>query len=113
MNKFKHMKKRYSFFALLLLAVNVQAQQSLSFNSGHSHNDYKQNIPLLRAYYAGMGSIEADVFLKNGQLYVAHELKEIKPEATLLKQYLEPLYRLYKQMAIILMLILIKITTGY
>ncbi|MGY0040018.1 alkaline phosphatase [Pedobacter sp. NJ-S-72] len=93
------MKKlsRYSFFALLLMAVNVQAQQSLSFNSGHSHNDYKQNIPLLRAYYAGMGSIEADVFLKNGQLYVAHELKEIKPEATLLKQYLEPLYKLYKQ----------------
>lgn len=99
MTKFKHMKKLsgYSFFALLLLAVNVQAQQPLSFNSGHSHNDYKQNIPLLRAYYAGMGSIEADVFLKDGQLYVAHELKEIKPEATLLKQYLEPLYRLYKQ----------------
>ncbi|QNK65020.1 alkaline phosphatase [Pedobacter sp. PAMC26386] len=44
-----------------------------------------------------MGSIEADVFLKDGQLFVAHELKEIKPEATLLKQYLEPLYRLYKE----------------
>ncbi|MBB6502771.1 alkaline phosphatase [Pedobacter cryoconitis] len=93
------MKKlfRYSFLGLLLLTIDSQAQQSLSANAGHSHNDYKQNIPLLRAYYAGMGSIEADVFLKEGQLFVAHELKEIKPGATLVKEYLEPLYKLYKQ----------------
>jgi len=93
------MKKlfRYSFLGLLLLTMESQAQQSLSANAGHSHNDYKQNIPLLRAYYAGMGSIEADVFLKEGQLFVAHELKEIKPGATLVKEYLEPLYKLYKQ----------------
>lgn len=93
------MKKLFcaAAFSLLSLVAIAQHPQPLSFNSGHSHNDYKQNIPLLRAYYAGMGSIEADVFLKDDQLYVAHELKEIKPEATLLKQYLEPLYRLYKQ----------------
>lgn len=88
---------RYSIFAFLLFTAEVKAQQQLSFNQGHSHNDYKQNIPLLRAYYAGMGSIEADVFLRDGQLYVAHELKEINPLLTLKKQYLEPLFNLYQQ----------------
>ncbi|WP_367865317.1 alkaline phosphatase [Pedobacter sp. WC2423] len=91
------MKKLFCAAAFSFFSMAVLAQTPLSFNSGHSHNDYKQNIPLLRAYYAGMGSIEADVFLKDGQLFVAHELKEIKPEATLLKQYLQPLYRLYKE----------------
>ncbi|HEY0175607.1 MAG TPA: alkaline phosphatase, partial [Pedobacter sp.] len=87
----------YSSFVLLLSAQQVQAQQPLSANRGHSHNDYKQNIPLLRAYYAGMGSIEADVFFRNGQLFVAHELKEINPDATLKGQYLAPLFKLFKQ----------------
>lgn len=91
------MKNLFCATIFTLFSLAAVAQTPLSANSGHSHNDYKQNIPLLRAYYAGMGSIEADVFLKDGQLFVAHELKEIKPGATLLKQYLEPLYRLYKE----------------
>lgn len=82
-------------FSLLCYAGKVRAQQPLSFNRGHSHNDYKQNIPLLRAYYAEMGSIEADVFLKDGQLFVAHELREIDPQLTLVNKYLEPLYQLF------------------
>lgn len=88
---------RYSFFVLLFLTAEVKAQQELSFNQGHSHNDYKQSIPLMRAYYAGMGSIEADVFLRNGQLYVAHEMKEIDTALTLKKQYLAPLFNLYRK----------------
>lgn len=87
----------YTLFTLVITAGNVNAQHLLSANNGHSHNDYKQNIPLLSAYYAGMGAIEADVFLRDGQLFVAHELKEIHSDATLSKQYLEPLYRLYKK----------------
>ena len=58
---------------------SVSAQQKLNAGNGHSHNDYKQQIPLLEAYYAGMGSIEADVFYRDGELYVAHDSKEIKP----------------------------------
>jgi alkaline phosphatase len=80
---------------LCLLYSKVQAQSGLSFNNGHSHNDYHQNIPLLRSYYAGMGSVEADVFLKNGQLYVAHDTTEISQDATLRKLYLEPLAKFY------------------
>jgi alkaline phosphatase len=80
---------------LCLLYSKVQAQAGLSFNNGHSHNDYHQNIPLLRSYYARMGSIEADVFLKNGQLFVAHDTTEISQDATLKKLYLEPLAKFY------------------
>ena len=61
----------------------------------HSHNDYKQNIPFLQAYYAGVGSIEADVFLLNGQLNVAHEKQEIAAGRTLTELYLKPLAALF------------------
>lgn len=63
---------------------------------GHSHNDYKQDVPFFKAYYAGMESIEADVFLKDGQLYVAHEEREIQDGRTLEVLYLKPLYERFK-----------------
>lgn len=87
----------FSTLSLCLLFSKVEAQTGLSFNNGHSHNDYHQNIPLLTAYYARMGSIEADVFLKHGQLYVAHDTTEISQDATLRKLYLEPLAKLYRK----------------
>jgi alkaline phosphatase len=77
----------------------VSAQKVLQANSGHSHNDYKQQIPLLTAYYAEMGSIEADVFLRNGSLYVAHDSTEIRGGATLKKLYLDPLVAFYRSNA--------------
>ncbi|WP_316820983.1 alkaline phosphatase [Pedobacter gandavensis] len=89
---------RSAAFAAALFAMDAKAQQhSLNYNAGHSHNDYHQNIPLLTAYYAGMGAIEADVFLKNGVLYVAHDPSEIKEGATLKALYLEPLAKFYRQ----------------
>lgn len=88
---------RSLIFTTALFAMDAKAQHGLSFNSGHSHNDYHQNIPLLTAYYAGMGSIEADVFLKNGVLYVAHDTSEITAEATLKALYLEPLAKFYQK----------------
>ncbi|TCD12227.1 alkaline phosphatase [Pedobacter frigidisoli] len=44
-----------------------------------------------------MGSVEADVFLKNGELFVAHESAEIKASRTLTKLYLLPLASLFKE----------------
>jgi alkaline phosphatase len=88
---------RCALFVAALWAGEAKAQRPLNVNSGHSHNDYHQNIPLLTAYYAGMGSIEADVFLKDGALYVAHDLSEIKAGITLKKFYLEPLAGFYRQ----------------
>ena len=84
-----------STLGLCLLFGKAEAQKGLSANNGHSHNDYHQHIPLLTSYYAHMGSIEADVFLKNGKLYVAHDTTEISEEATLKNMYLAPLAKFY------------------
>jgi len=86
----------FAALALLLGLQRTSAQIKLSTNRGHSHNDYKQEIPLLTAFHAQMGSIEADVFLKDGALYVAHEASEIKPGFTLKKIYLQPLAEFFK-----------------
>lgn len=87
----------YAVIAVLLISLNSRAQAPLNYNHGHSHNDYHQNIPLLTAYYAGMGSIEADVFLRSGELFVAHDAAEMDTDATLRKLYLEPLARFYRK----------------
>jgi alkaline phosphatase len=65
--------------------------QEYTTSSIHAHNDYVHPIPFLTAYYSQVGSIEADVFLRNGELYVAHEEKEITADHTLDKLYLKPL----------------------
>ncbi len=57
----------------------------------HAHNDYLHKRPLLDALDQRFASVEADIFLKDGQLLVAHTVFEIKPERTLQKLYLDPL----------------------
>ncbi len=91
------MKNLYTCFIALSLVfcLNATAQNRLSFNNGHSHNDYHQQSPLLNAYQAGMGSIEADIFLRNGLLCVAHDSTDISADVTLRKMYLEPLAESY------------------
>lgn len=59
--------------------------------NGHSHNDYAQKYPFKTAFDAGMGSIEADVYLVNNNLFVAHHASEIEPSRTLDSLYLKPL----------------------
>lgn len=57
----------------------------------HSHNDYYQNVPFWRALSAGATSIEADVFLKDDALYVAHSTNEITADKSLEMLYIKPL----------------------
>lgn len=57
----------------------------------HSHNDYQHDRPLLDALDHGFCSIEADVFLIDGELLVGHELKEVDKARSLRALYLEPL----------------------
>jgi len=57
----------------------------------HAHNDYEHQRPLFDALEQGFCSVEADVWLVNGQLLVAHDLKDARPERTLEKLYLAPL----------------------
>lgn len=60
----------------------------------HGHNDYLQPVPLQRAVELGLGSVEADVFLVDGELRVGHELWQLRPGRTLRSMYLEPLREL-------------------
>jgi alkaline phosphatase len=57
----------------------------------HSHNDYLQTAPFWEAYANQMESIEADVILKDNELFVAHEPESIKKDRTLTSLYLDPI----------------------
>lgn len=57
----------------------------------HAHNDYEHERPLLDALAQGFTSVESDVFLRDGQLLVAHEASQIQSGRTLQSLYLEPL----------------------
>lgn len=59
--------------------------------AAHAHNDYEHARPLFDALDRGFCSIEADVWLVDGRLRVAHDLKQVRPERTLEALYLEPL----------------------
>ena len=76
-----------------LTAATYAQPATYTAANAHSHNDYEQKRPFHAAYELGFGSIEADVFLQNGELYVAHNLKDIQPERTLQALYLEPLLK--------------------
>jgi len=57
----------------------------------HSHNDYWREVPLLTALSYGVASVEADVWLINGTLFVGHELAALTPNRTFESLYINPL----------------------
>ncbi len=57
----------------------------------HAHNDYYHDRPLLDALEHRFRSVEADIFLVDGQLLVGHARFELRPNRTLQSLYLEPL----------------------
>jgi len=57
----------------------------------HAHNDYEHNRPLFDALDQGFCSVEADIYLVDGQLLVAHNRSDVKKERTLQALYLDPL----------------------
>lgn len=73
------------------LCVKSIAQELPATPLGHSHNDYKRSTPFSTAVESGMGSIEADVFLKQGELCVAHTRWKCDRKRTLDKLYLQPI----------------------
>ncbi|GAA2145457.1 phosphatidylinositol-specific phospholipase C/glycerophosphodiester phosphodiesterase family protein [Nocardioides koreensis] len=60
----------------------------------HAHNDYDHAWPLLDALDHGFTSIEADVWLVDGKLLVAHDRDDVLPVRSLERLYLSPLERL-------------------
>lgn len=57
----------------------------------HSHNDYWRPVPFYSALSVGAISIEADVWLYNGTLYVGHEAAALTRERTFESMYINPI----------------------
>jgi len=57
----------------------------------HAHNDYEHENPLFDALEHGFTSVEADVYLVDGELLVGHDPEDLEPGRTLQKLYLDPL----------------------
>jgi len=71
--------------------------QNYSSASVFAHNDYEQPIPFYVAYQLQVGYIEADIFLQDGRLLVAHSISEIDTKRTLDSLYLIPLQKAIRQ----------------
>ncbi len=65
--------------------------------NAHSHNDYEHQRPLEDALSLGFTSVEADVYLVDGELLVAHYPFQVDEERTLEGLYLAPLWERFRQ----------------
>jgi alkaline phosphatase len=84
--------------ALLFVSVFACAQPGkFTVANAHSHNDYEQKIPYWMAYNAGFGSIEADIFLVDSVLWVAHDRNELQRKMKLETEYLIPILNCLKK----------------
>jgi alkaline phosphatase len=82
----------FFFIPAFLFGVTLSAQEIYyTTQNAHSHNDYEQKIPYWMAYEQEFGSIEADIFLVDSNLIVAHDRKELKYKRSFRKLYLENL----------------------
>jgi len=63
----------------------------------HAHNDYEHARPLLDALDHGFCGVEADIWLVEGKLLVAHDRDKVRTERTLEALYLERLRQRVKE----------------
>jgi hypothetical protein len=75
-------------------ASSTVADPVAPLQQAHAHNDYEHERPLLDALDHGFTSVEADVWLVDGELLVAHDLAGVQPGRTLESLYLEPLAKI-------------------
>lgn len=78
-------KNKIRILLIILIGLKFSAQNP----KAHSHNDYEQKIPFWYALGAGAQSIEADIFLENNELFVAHNQKDITKARTFENLYLK------------------------
>ena len=76
---------------LAVPAALARPEQPRPLAQAHAHNDYEHPRPLLDALDQGFTSVEADVWLVDGRLLVAHDRDQVVPGRTLERLYLSPL----------------------
>lgn len=88
-----------TIFLLTIISCSPNKTNSLSapLFKAHAHNDYLHPNPLFDALSFGYVSIEADILLIDGKLYVAHDRKYVTYERTLQALYLDPLSEIIKE----------------
>lgn len=93
--KMRALGRRYAWFLIIagqLVSYSGRAEEKVvPLIRAHAHNDYEHARPLLDALDNGFCSVEADIYLVNGKLLVAHDIRNVKPERTLQALYLDPL----------------------
>jgi hypothetical protein len=77
--------------SLFFVCAATAGAQTATLTRAHAHNDYEHARPLLGALELGFASVEADVYLVNGALLVAHDRDKVAPTRTLQSLYLDPL----------------------
>ncbi len=78
------------------IAAGAEVPRVVPLTRAHSHNDYEQARPLAEALARGFWSVEADVWLHQGRLLVAHDFVDVSPDKTLQSLYLDPLRAFFK-----------------
>lgn len=86
----------HRLLSILLCSFSAvgQIQIGPALPQAHAHNDYEHSRPLLDALSHGFTSVEADVYLVDGKLLVAHDRADLKQDRTLETLYLDPLQSL-------------------
>jgi len=82
---------------LLLFCRLAAGAQQTPLPNAFAHNDYIHKRPLFEALDNGYANIEADIFLLNDELVVAHMFPYFRQERTLERLYLQPLQQRIKQ----------------
>lgn len=90
------MSIRISLILLLLAFCPRAHSQSPALPNAYAHNDYWHKRPLFDAIDNGFRNIEADIFLLNGKLIVAHLNPFWKDDRTLESLYFKPLLKLVR-----------------
>jgi len=94
--KKSYIKNRIAVILLLFSWSVLPAGAQYTTLNAHSHNDYENVIPFWIAYYNHFGSIEADIWAIDNELYVAHNRADVKPEQTLDALYIQPVVKLFR-----------------
>jgi alkaline phosphatase len=90
------MKKTILISITIILSTLFTVNAQYTTLNAHSHNDYANDIPFWLAYINHFGSIEADIWAVNGDLFVSHNINDIMPERTLDALYIQPVVKLVR-----------------
>jgi hypothetical protein len=95
-----------------VLLATVVATRAAGSPLAHSHNDYEQPRPLQDALEQGFDSVEADIWLVEGKLLVAHQRTQVQAARTLQSLYLDPLRQRVNRGATVPQILLIDVKTA-